>query len=112
MDVKGYYVDIKGYHVDIKGLYVDVKGIVWMLRAMLWMLRAIVCMWSMQVASFLNVVGPSRNFSLMFVMGGALLLATPLYHFMKAHFKTNKPVLGDKYQVGLHAAFNFALPGS
>ena len=49
------------------------------------------------MASFLNMVGPSRNFSLMFVMGGALLLATPLVQYLLR--KTDKPILSDKYQV-------------
>jgi len=52
---------------------------------------------NVKVAAFLNMLAPSRDFSLMFVMGGALLVATPLVQLILS--RSNKPLCGKKYQV-------------
>jgi hypothetical protein len=44
-----------------------------------------------KVAAFLDMLAPTRDFSLMFVMGGALALATPAIQLLLKH--KNHPAL-------------------
>eukprot|EP00242_Pyramimonas_sp_CCMP2087_P007096 CAMPEP_0198200898 /NCGR_PEP_ID=MMETSP1445-20131203/3792_1 /TAXON_ID=36898 /ORGANISM="Pyramimonas sp., Strain CCMP2087" /LENGTH=351 /DNA_ID=CAMNT_0043871065 /DNA_START=328 /DNA_END=1383 /DNA_ORIENTATION=+ len=46
-----------------------------------------------KVAGFLNMLAPSRDLSLMFVMGGALLVATPLTQIVLARFRKGQTPL-------------------
>jgi len=50
-----------------------------------------------KVAAFLNMVDASRNFSLIFVMGGALLVATPLVNLILRKYQ--KPSTSTCFQV-------------
>jgi hypothetical protein len=53
-----------------------------------------------KVTGFLNMLAPSRDFSLMFVMGGALLVATPLTQTALGRFrKGHLPLCASECQL-------------
>jgi len=54
-----------------------------------------------KVAAFLNMIAPTRDFSLMFVLGGALLMATPLIQLILRYkdIKALRPCCGGDFQV-------------